>query len=84
MTHIEFWSRVRSLVKYMSNAWFKGQSEDENVYFKRVHLLWNKVSGIENADYVPTPEDVIELYELEQKKPAISFPYAHGPMYRNF
>ena len=83
MTHIDFWARVRALVKYMNNPWFKGEHA-ENVYFNRVHTLWNKVSGIENANYIPTPEDIFELYDLEQHKPADPFPYAHGPLYRNF
>lgn len=84
MTHIDFWARVRALVEYMNNPWFKGEHA-ENAYYKRVLLLWNKVSGIENANYIPTPEDVFELYDLEQHKPKDACPYARGPMaYRNF
>lgn len=80
MDAILFFGKVRTLFNHMNNPWFKGDSQEENTYYKRIASLYFKVS---DYNYNHTPEDEKELEELESHKPNIPCPYSFSyPNYK--
>lgn len=73
-----FYYRVKVLLDYMENPWFKGEHA-ESAYFNRVYKLYLKVTN--HYCYVPTEEDEKELADLESHKPADPCPYSRGYLY---
>lgn len=73
-----FYYRVKTLLDYMENPWFKGEHA-ENAYYNRVLKLYFKVRN--HYCYVPTEEDMAELADLESHKPADPCPYSRGYLY---
>ena len=66
-----FIQRVRNIVHYMENPWFKGEHAHSD-YFSKAYRLYLR-ANIPN--FQPSTEDIKQLEELEATKPSLPCPY---------
>lgn len=66
-----FIQRVKNIVRYMENPWFKGEHAHSE-YFSKAYKLYLRANI---QDFEPSTEDIKQLEELEATKPAIPCPF---------
>ena len=66
-----FIQRVRNIVHYMENPWFKGEHAHSD-YFSKAYRLYLR-ANIPN--FQPSTEDIEQVEELEATKPSIPCPF---------
>ena len=66
-----FIQRVRNIVHYMENPWFKGEHAYRD-YFSKAYRLYLR-ANIPNSQ--PAPPDIRQLEELQATKPSIPCPF---------
>ena len=66
-----FIQRVRNIVHYMENPWFKGEHAHKE-YFSKAYRLYLRANI---PHFEPSTKDIKQLEDLEATKPIIPCPF---------